>query len=232
MPKGIFLIEWDEYEGAVVKHQFPSSISVSPFHVQKIMMTHQMETESNWIIHVEKDFKAVSYLDFERGNALVFALEQFETGSDFIKVLLEMGSILLPHTGEGMDGEDFDKRLEENFRMIQSIMSTKELVLINFAEQIEELKEETLDLRQKLNILMNHLDAPDKLLLFIALYDNSTLGDIESKFVQKGMEKEEIKEFLDQSIKQEVLVLDPATKGYSINLSSKLLDDVREISIE
>ncbi|MFX0098313.1 MAG: hypothetical protein ACFFCS_01955 [Candidatus Hodarchaeota archaeon] len=231
MPKGIFLIEWDELEGAVVNHKYPADLEIDLMDMQKVMMTHQMESESNWIILTEKDFKAVSYLDFELGDALVFSLEQYETGSDFIKVLVEMAGILLPYMNSD-EVQEFDKRLEENFKMIKSIISTKEVVLLSFAKQIEELKEEKLDTKDKLKILMNYCEeSPKKLLVYLVMNDNATMEEIKAKFTPKGMTKEEIKTILDDFVQKQVIILDPKTNGYSINLSSKLLDDVKEISL-
>nr|MDO8110842.1 hypothetical protein [Candidatus Sigynarchaeota archaeon] len=218
MPKCIFVIAWDAYEGAIVTHQFPKDTVIDINNVQTIDVAHQFHLKdsngSPWIVVEDKDLKAVSYYNEPLQKAIALILEENEIPSTFVKFLEQLAQFVLPVK----EASDVEKRLQEAFALIQAEIPVTEVVLLNFAHQIEQLKEELLDIKYQARGIMEFTkDLPTKLLMFLFSSDGSSSDRIENEFVKYGFTKAKIKARLKDLLDRGYIKLATKEQRYSIN---------------
>ncbi|HME54001.1 MAG TPA: hypothetical protein VKM55_17375 [Candidatus Lokiarchaeia archaeon] len=177
MPLAIFVIEWDPFEGAIVTHQYPTEVEIDPNNVQTIDVTHQFQKESPWIVVEDKGIKAVSYMNEKFQKAIALLLAPNEVPVTFVKFLEQLSEFVLP-----VDDDKVPQRLKESFTFIQAEIPVNEIVLMDFAHQIEQAKEDMFDFKRRIQVILDHCsEISTKVLLFLAINDGSTLEKIEQE---------------------------------------------------
>ena len=130
MPKGIFIIKWDEVIGGTVYMRFPEELEIHDNVVQHIQIAHNF-TES-YIITEEKDWNSVSFYNCEKEVVIVLVLDKFDEGNDYLIVLEEFNK----------DLDKYENENELNLLMLSTNLDYK---------QICEFLESTLTTHRKIN---------------------------------------------------------------------------------
>jgi hypothetical protein len=189
MPQCLFIISWDTLEGAIVTSKFPADVEINVNNVQTIDVAHAFHKDSPWIIVEDKDFKAVSYYNEVLLKSVALLLTPNEVPSNFVKFLEQLAEFVLPV----QDEEAVTHRLQEAFSLVQAEIPVTEVVLLNFANEIQQLKEQLLDVKIQVRSIMDvSSDLPTKLLLYLLVNESSTAEKIAIDFSTNGYEKAQV----------------------------------------
>jgi len=188
------VISWDPFEGAVITHQFPPDLVIDSNTIQTIDITHQFQQESPWIVVEDKGIKVISYLNGQKAVALL--LLPNEIPATFVKFLAQLSEFVLL-----VDDDKILQRLQESFSFIQAEIPVNEIVLLDFANQIEQLKEEILDTKNRIRTIIDQSgNLSTKILLYLAINDGSTLEKIEHDIGVHFEGPESVKSTLDELV--------------------------------
>jgi hypothetical protein len=159
------VIEFDEFEGAMVSLKYPEEIEIPINAIQQIHVSH---TFSPGIIFLrEQDLNAVTYGNEENAKIVVLLLDKYEDGEDFREIIDILNNVLR----ENEDVELLSGELERIYTMSQKVFKAREAVLDKMAKEIQELKNKELDINAGLRYLMknevNHLYRPIHALMLL-----------------------------------------------------------------
>jgi len=190
LPACLFVISWDTLEGAIVTSQYPPDFEINMNNVQTIDVAHSFHKDSPWIVVEEKGFKAVSFYNEGLMKAIALALLPNEVPANFVKFLEQLAEFVLPHAEE----EGVNRRLQQALSLVQAEIPASELVLLQFANEIQQLKERALDTCIQIRGIMEHAsDIPTKILLYILISDDgATEEKIAEDFALMGHEKAQV----------------------------------------
>ena len=120
------------------------------------------------------------------------------------------------------DEESVSKRLQEAFLLIQAEIPITEVVLLNFANEIQHLKEQALDLEIQIRGIMEaSTDLPTKLLLYILVNEGSTAEKMEGDFAFIGYTKAQIRTALNRLLKKQQVTFSQKERKYTLNMLIK-----------
>jgi hypothetical protein len=174
IPKGIAVIEFDQFEGAVVSLQYPEDLQIPINAIQQIQVSH---TFTPGMIYLkEENLSAITLWSEETQKIVVLVLDQYEDGEDFHEILTRCNEILI---SVGDDLETLGTELENVFTLSQQVFRAREAVLEKMAKEIQDLKNRELDIRIALNYLMtNEPDHQYRIMHALMLYGPSTLDSV------------------------------------------------------
>ncbi|MBN2150176.1 MAG: hypothetical protein JW839_01895 [Candidatus Lokiarchaeota archaeon] len=190
MPAALFIISWDNLEGAIITCKYPDDVDINMNNVQTIDVAHSFNKESPWIVVEEKGFKAVSFYNEALMRAIALALLPNEVPANFVKFLEQLAEFVLPHAEE----EGITRRLQQAFSLVQAEIPATEVVLLNFANEIQQLKERALDTSIQIRGIMELAsDLPTKILLYLLTSEEgATEGKIAEDLADMGHEKAQV----------------------------------------
>jgi len=190
------VIEWDPFEGAIVSHQYPAEVEIDTNNVQTIDVTHQFQKESPWIVVEDKGIKAVSYMNEKLQKAIALLLNPNEVPATFVKFLEQLSEFVLT-----VDDDKVPQRLKESFSFIQAEIPVNEIVLMDFAHQIEQAKEDMLDFKNRIRVIIENCgEIYTKVLLFLTINDGSSLEKIEQELVVQSEDPVSIESVLQDLV--------------------------------
>lgn len=144
------MIEFDEFEGAMVSLKYPEEIDIPINAIQQIHVSH---TFSPGIIFLrEQNLNAVTYGNEENAKIVVLLLDKYEDGEDFREIVAVLNDILR----EIEDPDVLSSELERIYTMSQHVFKAREAVLDKMAKEIQELKNKELDIHAALRYLMKN----------------------------------------------------------------------------
>lgn len=163
MPKGIVIIDWDEFEGGIVSWRYPFDMEIPNNLVQLLQISH---TFSEGLLTIKEDtFHAVSIGNEILQKVIVLILSEFEDENDFFDIVHTMNSVVTDST----DHDVLQSQLIRIFQLSQSVFKARDAVLTKLAEEVTELKNREVDMRQSLEWLIKHEFSIEKLIIFLLL---------------------------------------------------------------
>ncbi len=197
MPKGIFLIDWDEFEGGVISLKYPEDLEVPPNFVQLLQISHSFNPG---IMNIkEDDFNGLSLGNEELQKVTVLILTKFEDAEDFKEILMLINDVVSKHSDDRLLEE-----IERLFMASQSVFRAREAVLTKLADEVTALKNTEIDIRQSMEWFIKHENnSPKKKILFILLrYGSLTFNEIKN---YSEINNEELHGVLDEMIKESLI---------------------------
>ncbi|MEX2682813.1 MAG: hypothetical protein Q6373_014580 [Candidatus Sigynarchaeota archaeon] len=219
MPACLFVISWDTLEGAIVTSKYPDDFEINMNNVQTIDVAHSFHKDSPWIVVEEKGFKAVSFYNEALMKAIALALLPNEIPANFVKFLEQLAEFVLPHAEE----EGIDKRLQQAFSLVQAEIPVTEVVLLNFANEIQQLKEKALDTSIQIRGIMELAsDLPTKILLYLLISDGgATEEKIAADFALMGHEKAQVMISLASLLERKSVEFHQKDRRYTLSMLVK-----------
>ncbi|QEE16688.1 hypothetical protein DSAG12_02518 [Promethearchaeum syntrophicum] len=199
MPEGIFIIDWDEYEGGIISLKYPKDLDIPVNFVQLLQISHSFNPG---IMNIkEEDFNGLSLGNEELQKVTVLILNKFEDAEDFKDILCLINDVVSKHFGD-----DLLEEIERLFKTSQSVFKAREAVLNKLANEVNSLKNTEIDIRQSMDWFIRHeSDFPKKKILFILLRHGSlALEEIEtySNFSQENLLK-----YIEEMEKEQLIAL-------------------------
>lgn len=230
MPNGIFVIEWDRMEGALFTHRHPRDLDVDASDIQKIQISHQLNEGSSWVSIEEELFKVVSFYNASLERSLVISLKPYEDASDFVPVLVELARVLIPLHDQVSD-EEFDERLKNDFEVVQTVVSTSELVMLGFSTELQAAKDQLADLTQRMDAIIPVVrDPASKILLHLLKHERATVGELEDVCTDEaGRGRMAFQAALLDLLERNVLLFSSEDRSYQINLTVARKKKIEEI---
>ncbi len=216
MPLCLFIISWDTLEGAIVTSKHPADVEINPNNVQTIDVAHSFHKDSPWIVVEEREFKAVSFYNESLMKAIALALLPNEVPNNFVKFLEQLAEFVLPQTDE----EAITKRLQQAFSLVQAEIPVTEVVLLNFANEIQQLKEKALDTSIQIRGIMElAADIPTKILLYLLISDGgATEEKIAEDFALMHHEKAQVMIALAGLLEKKNVEFHPKDRNYTLSM--------------
>ncbi|MHA1510737.1 MAG: hypothetical protein ACTSRX_03355 [Promethearchaeota archaeon] len=192
MPEGIFIIDWDEYEGGVISLKYPENLDIPANFVQLLQISHSFNPG---IMNIkEEGFNGLSLGNEELQKVTVLVLTRFEDAEDFKEILSK-------HSGDNLLEE-----IERLFMTSQSVFKAREAVLNKLANEVNSLKNIEIDIRQSMDWFIRHeTNSPKKKILFILLrYGPLILEEIEK---YSEFSHEDLLKYLEEMEKDQLISL-------------------------
>ena len=166
MPKGLVIIDWDEYEGGVVSWKYPQEIDIPINLVQLLQISH---TFSEGLLTIKEDtFHAVSIGNDVLQKVIVLILSEYEDENDFYEIVHTLDSVISDSSGE-QDSDNLQNQMLRIFQMSQSVFKARDAVLTKLAEEVTDLKNKEMDIRQSLEWLIKNAGSLEKMVIYILL---------------------------------------------------------------
>lgn len=163
MPRGIVIIDWDAFEGGIISYKYPETLEVPTNLVQLLQISH---TFSEGLLTIKDgQFHAVSVGNEPLQKVIVLILSEFEDENDFFDIVNTMNSVVT----DVQDDTQLQSQLVRVFKLSQSVFKARDAVLTKLAEEITELKNKEIDIRQSLEWLIRHEESIEKLIIFLLL---------------------------------------------------------------
>jgi hypothetical protein len=206
-------------EGAIITSQYPTDIEINMNNVQTIDVAHSFNKESPWIVVEDKGFKAVSYYNEALLKSIALVLHPNEVPSNFVKFLEQLAEFVLPVQDESA----INRRLQESFSLVQAEIPVTEVVLLNFANEIQQLKERAMDLNIQIRGIMElATEISTKILLYLLVSDGgSTEEKIVGDFASMSYKKDQVMIALAGLLEKKLVDFQKKDKKYSLSLLVK-----------
>ena len=161
MPEGIFIIDWDEFEGGVISLKYPEDLEIPVNFVQLLQISHSFNPG---VMNIkEEDFNGLSLGNEELQKVTVLILTKFEDAEDFIEILALINDVVAKHSDD-----DLLEEIERLFMTSQSVFKAREAVLNKLANEVTSLKNTEIDIRQSMDWFIRHeIKSPKKKILYI-----------------------------------------------------------------
>jgi len=169
MPKGIFLIKWDEIQGGIVHLKYPEALEIPDPIVQQITITHNF-TES-FIITEENQWNSVSYYNENKEMIIVLVLSRYDIGKDFIPPSSSLLEEFNRELDKEINEETLKKHLETLFKSSLDAFRTTDEVIAKLSNEVAYLRTQEYDYEVKFQIIANsnHLPVKSKILFLLAI---------------------------------------------------------------
>ncbi|NMC05278.1 MAG: hypothetical protein GYA24_08710 [Candidatus Lokiarchaeota archaeon] len=219
MPQALFVISWDQLEGAIITDQYPRDVEININNVQTIDVAHSFNKGSPWIVVEDKGFKAVSYYNETLMRAIALVLHPNEVPAHFVKFLEQLAEFVLPVNDE----EAISRRLQEAFSLVQAEIPVTEVVLLNFANEIQQLKEKVLDQNLQIKCIMERTaEIETKVLLYLLASDGAIMEQqIVADLAGKGCTPEQVKNSLHVLLGEKLVEFHAKDHKYALTLIVK-----------
>jgi len=199
MPEGIFIIDWDEFEGGVISLKYPIDLEIPENFVQLLQISHSFNPG---VMNIkEEDFNGLSLGNEELQKVTVLVLTKFEDAEDFKEILSLINDVVAKHSGDNLLEE-----IERLFMTSQSVFKAREAVLNKLANEVNSLKNIEIDIRQSMDWFIRHeTNFPKKKILFILLrYGPLILEEIEK---HSDFSHEDLLKYLEEMEKEQLISL-------------------------
>lgn len=210
MPKGIFIIKWDEVIGGTVYMRFPEELEIPDNVVQQIQIAHNF-TES-YIITEEKDWNSVSFYNSEKEVVIVLVLDKFDEGNDYLIVLEEFNKDLDKYENE----KELREQLERRFKFSLNVFRTRDEVITKLSNDVANAKMRVYDLEKRIEraINSNHLSVKSRILFLLATNDQLSINEIKK---QVNTSKRWLESVIETLIKDRVINFNNVNNTYFIS---------------
>ena len=199
MPEGIFIIDWDEYEGGVISLKYPEDLEIPANFVQLLQISHSFNPG---VMNIkEEDFNGLSLGNEELQKVTVLILSKFEDAEDFKEILSLINEVVAKHSKD-----DLLEEIERLFMTSKSVFKAREAVLNKLANEVNSLKNTEIDIRQSMDWFIRHeSEFPKNKILFILLrHGDLTLEDIET---YSDFSHEDLLKYIEEMEKEQLIAL-------------------------
>jgi hypothetical protein len=150
MPEGIFIIDFDEFEGGVISIKYPDTeeFQIPNNVVQILQISHNFTP--GFLTFKEENFSGLSYGNETLQKVIVLVLSKYEDSDDFKQIVRNIDQVVM----ENEDPEQLPVELERIFTLSQSVFRAREAVMMKMAQEIEALKNREVDLKNALRFLI------------------------------------------------------------------------------
>jgi hypothetical protein len=209
MPKGIFLIQWDEVLGGTIYLKYPEDLKISEKTVQSIQISHNF-TES-YIITEEKNWNSASFYNPKKQIVIVLVLEKYDEGNDFLVVLEEFNKEL----EKDLEEEELKSELKRMFNFSQTVFRTRDEVFTKLSNELADLKMKVFFYERKFNKIIesDQLNAKSKILYLLSIRDEVNLDDL-CKLTYTN--EKYTKEIIDSLVKYNIIGFNAKKNTYFI----------------
>lgn len=209
MPKGIFLIQWDEVLGGTIYLKYPEDLKISEKSVQSIQISHNF-TES-YIITEEKNWNSASFYNPKKQIVMVLVLEKYDEGNDFLVVLEEFNKEL----EKDLEEEELKSELKRMFNFSQTVFRTRDEVFTKLSNELADLKMKVFFYERKFNKIIesDQLNAKSKILYLLSIRDEVNLDDL-CKLTYTN--EKYTKEIIDSLVKYNIIGFNAKKNTYFI----------------
>lgn len=199
MPEGIFIIDWDAYEGGVISLKYPVDLEIPVNFVQLLQISHSFNPG---IMNIkEEDFNGLSLGNEELQKVTVLVLTKFEDAEDFKEILSLINDVVARHADD-----DLLEEVEKLFRTSQTVFKAREQVLNKLANEVNSLKNTEIDIRQSIDWFIRHeTNFPKKKILFILLRHGPLIVEEIEKY--SDLSHEDLIKYLEEMEKEQLIAL-------------------------
>jgi len=199
MPEGIFIIDWDAFEGGVISLKYPEDLDIPENFVQLLQISHSFNPG---VMNIkEEDFNGLSLGNEELQKVTVLILTKFEDAEDFKEILFLINDVVTKHSGDNLLEE-----IERLFMTSQSVFKAREAVLNKLANEVNSLKNIEIDIRQSMDWLIRHEEkSQKKKILFILLRHGPLLEEDIEKY--SDLSHEDLLKYLNEMEKEQLIAL-------------------------
>ncbi len=172
-PQGIFLIKWDQLKGGIVSLKIPEDMEVPENIVQQIQISHNFTP--SYMITEEAEWNSVSFYNDEKEIIIVFKLDKYEEGQDFIQLLHDIDERL-----KVLEEDEIKKEINKFFQISFTVFKTRDEVISKLANDVMQLKTFQHDVNIRIDSILNKgkIKAMFKILTFLINKENCSYKEL------------------------------------------------------
>jgi hypothetical protein len=173
MPLGICIINWDVNEGGSIGIRHPESLNVPDNIVQILQISHNF---TPGLLHIrESNFNALSFGNEELQKVIVLVLSIYEDSEDFKGIIEQINQVV----NENPDETQLLEELKRVFELSQTVFKAREAVMMKLAQEIADLKNREVDIKNSLRYLFAHEKTSRLKFIYLLMLNGSmTESDI------------------------------------------------------
>lgn len=150
MPLGICIINWDVNEGGSIGLRHPESLNIPDNIVQILQISHNF---TPGLLHIrESNFNALSFGNEALQKVIVLVLSIYEDSEDFKGIIDQLNQVV----NDNPDETQLMAEMKRVFELSQSVFKAREAVMMKLAQEIADLKNREVDLKNSLRYLFLH----------------------------------------------------------------------------
>ena len=174
MPKGIFLIKWDEIIGGTIYVHYPEDLEIPDNVVQQIQISHNFV--ESYITIEEKDWNSISYYNENKEIIIVLSLDKYDDASDYTVILDEFKKELELELKE----DSLKEHLERIYNLSLNVFRTRDEVIGKLSNEVAHLKTMEYDLKIRFEKIAesNHLKVKSKIQFLLAINNELEYKDL------------------------------------------------------
>ncbi|MCP4762818.1 MAG: hypothetical protein GY870_13650 [archaeon] len=169
MPKGMVIIDWDEFSGAETFFQYPDNFIVDDNNLQQIQISHNFI--SSIMVHRDDNVNAISYYNEDHGKVIALFLTKLEDGQDYYEFIKQLDDTMV-QCKDRLSQEDLFLELIRMFKISFNVYKVNEEVMFKLANEVADMKALEFDYRNRFEELFNFSNNTESsILLSLAIHN-------------------------------------------------------------
>lgn len=188
MPKGIVILDFDEFEGAVVYFKFPEDLEIDDKYLQQITISHNFV--SSIMVQRDDTINTISFYNEETGKTIILFLTLLEDGQDYYEIIKQIDKIFF----EDLSDNEIFSKLRDMFQLSFSVFKVREQVMLKLANEVSDLKSFEHDIKHRIEKMVEICEEPKTLILMNLIFAGKVVKEelyskIKDKISEKSFER-------------------------------------------
>ncbi|MHA1729898.1 MAG: hypothetical protein ACTSWY_14385 [Promethearchaeota archaeon] len=179
MPQAIVIIEFDEFEGAIITFKYPSDFEIEEKYIQQIQISHNFISSIMVHEYDNNRVNAISHYNEDTLKTIVLFLTKYEDGQTFYGIIEQVNGVL---STPNLSREQFKEEIIRMFDLSMSLIGAREEVMRKLAEDTANTKMQIHDFNNRIGKLLDLSNNTEIcILMALCLNDTQKLNDLYKK---------------------------------------------------
>lgn len=176
MPQGIIILEFDQYEGAVISFKHPAEFDIDDKYLQQIHISHNFISSIMVSEYNNSQVNAISHYNEETLKTVILFLTKYEDGQDFYEVINQANEII---SNPSISKEHVEEELKRMFELSMSLIGVRDIVMLKLANEASNAKMIIHDFNKRLDRVLKINNSTEvAILLSLCLNDTQKTKEL------------------------------------------------------
>jgi hypothetical protein len=137
MPQGIIILNFDQFEGAVISFKHPAEFEIDDKYLQQIHISHNFISSIMVSEYDNNKVNAISHYNEDTLKTVILFLTKYEDGQDFYEVINTANEII---SNSSISKDYRDEELKRMFELSLSLVGVRDTVMLKLANEASNAK--------------------------------------------------------------------------------------------